>query len=132
LKEKLIKEGHTIKTKTDTEILAHLIEKYYEKDDVKLEQAVQKALQDVKGTYGIAVISSDEPDKIVTARMGSPLVMGIISDGEYIIASDVTAILKHTRQVIYLEDGEMATVTSDGMEVVTLDNKKVEKKPGYL
>ncbi|MBU0731502.1 glutamine--fructose-6-phosphate transaminase (isomerizing) [Patescibacteria group bacterium] len=128
LKEQLIKEGHKIKTKTDTEILAHLIEKYYEDEDVKLEQAVQKALQNVKGTYGIAVITSDEPNKIVVARMGSPLVLGIISDGEYLIASDVTAILKHTRNVMYLEDGEMATVTDEGMEVVTLDNKPVEKK----
>ncbi|MBU0671200.1 glutamine--fructose-6-phosphate transaminase (isomerizing), partial [Patescibacteria group bacterium] len=128
LKEQLKKQGHKITTKTDTEILAHLIEKYYEGKNIKLEQAVQKALHEVKGTYGIAVISSDEPNKIVAARMGSPLVLGIMAEGEYLVASDVTPILKHTRQVIYLEDGELATVTSEGFEVVTLDNRKVDKK----
>ena len=126
LKKQLEKEGHKITTETDTEILAHLIEKYYQ-DDTSLEDAVQKALHKVEGTYGIAVVSSAEPEKIVAARLGSPLVLGVLRDGEYIIASDVTALLKHTRQVIYMEDREIVTITPDGFEIVTLDNQKIEK-----
>ena len=86
----------------------HLIEKYYTGKD--LEVAVRKALDKVEGTYGILVVSASEPDKLVAARNGSPVVMGIGED-EYIIASDVAAILKHTRQVIYLEDHEMIVAT---------------------
>ena len=126
LKEQLIKEGHKIKTETDTEMLVHLIEKYYKKD-VALEDAVQKALEKVEGTYGLAVVSSREPEKIVAARLGSPLVLGVVKDGEYLVASDVTALLKHTRQVVYLEDREIATITPKGFEIVTLDKKKIEK-----
>ncbi|MFH1537253.1 MAG: glutamine--fructose-6-phosphate transaminase (isomerizing), partial [Patescibacteria group bacterium] len=105
----------------------HLIEKYYKKN-VKLEDAVQKALHKVEGTYGIAVISSSEPKKIVAARLGSPLVLGLLKDDEYIIASDVTALLKHTRQVVYMEDREIVTVTPKGFNIVTLDNEKKEKE----
>jgi glucosamine--fructose-6-phosphate aminotransferase (isomerizing) len=127
LKKKLIKEGHAIKTQTDTEILAHLIEKYYAKYK-PLEEAVKRALTEVQGTYGIAVVTSSEPDKIVAARLGSPLVLGVVGEGEYIVASDVTALLKHTRQVIYLEDREIATLTPKGFEIVTLDNQHIQKK----
>lgn len=127
LKKMLIKEGHTITTQTDTEILTHLIEKYYQQYQ-PLEEAVKKALAEVQGTYGIAVVSSLEPKKIVAARFGSPLVLGVVGEGEYIIASDVTALLKHTRQVIYLADREIVTASPQGFEIVTLDNQKIEKK----
>ncbi|MFA6027882.1 MAG: glutamine--fructose-6-phosphate transaminase (isomerizing) [Patescibacteria group bacterium] len=126
LKKQLISEGHKIKTQTDTEILVHLVEKYYKKHK-PLETAVMKALGDVVGTYGLAVVSSSEPNKIVAARLGSPLVLGVVKDGEYIVASDVTALLKHTRQVIYMEDREIVTITPKGFEICTLDNKKITK-----
>ncbi|HLD22063.1 MAG TPA: class II glutamine amidotransferase, partial [Patescibacteria group bacterium] len=92
LKLRLMQEQHEFRTATDTEMLAHLIESYYTKKTT-LEDAVTKALHEVIGTYGIAVLSSREPDKIVAARLGSPLILGIVAKGEYIVASDVTAIL---------------------------------------
>jgi glucosamine--fructose-6-phosphate aminotransferase (isomerizing) len=122
LKKSLEAEGHRFITETDTETLAHLIEKYYTGKD--LEVAVRKALEKVEGTYGIIVISATEPDKMVAARNGSPIVMGIGED-EYIIASDVAAILKHTRQVIYLEDHEMIVATPDRFTTMTVDNEYV-------
>lgn len=126
LKEKLQKEGHQFRTQTDTEILAHLIEKHYQNKN--LEIAVREALAHVRGTYGLAVISSTEPGKIVAARLGSPLVLGVVNNGEYIVASDVTAILQHTRQVIYLDDGEVIFITPQGFTISTLDNQKIHKK----
>jgi len=132
LKQKLISRKHKIKTQTDTEILAHLIEEHYSKHK-PLEEAVKKALSEVRGTYGLAVFSSEEPNKIVAARLGSPLILGIIGDGEYIIASDVTAILKYTRQVIYLAEHELATVTPQGFEIITLKtNEKVQRVAEHI
>jgi len=122
LKKSLEAEGHTFVTETDTETLSHLIEKYY--DGRNLEAAVRKALEKVEGTYGILVVSATEPDKLVSARNGSPIVMGI-GENEYIIASDVAAILKHTRQVIYLEDHEMIVATSDHFTTMTVENEYV-------
>ena len=101
LKAQLEARGHTFRSETDTEVLAHLIEAEYEDD---LEGAVADALRQVEGTYGIAVLSSRDPDKIVAARKGSPLLIGV-GDGEYYVASDAAAILQHTRQVVYLDDG---------------------------
>ena len=122
LKKSLIAEGHRFVTETDTETLVHLVEKYYTGRD--LEVAVRKALEKVEGTYGILVVSANEPDKLVAARNGSPIVMGIGED-EYIVASDVAAILKHTRQVIYLEDHEMIVATRDGFTTMTIENERV-------
>jgi glucosamine--fructose-6-phosphate aminotransferase (isomerizing) len=118
LKEVLKREGHTFKTDTDTEILAHLIEEYY---DGNLLQAVRRALTQVEGTYGIAVICSDTPDVLVAARSGSPLVVGCGAD-ENFVASDVAALLRHTNRVVYLQDGELAEVTAKGFSITTLDD----------
>ncbi len=126
LKEKLSKDGHTFTTDTDTEVLSHLVETYMTEETV-LEDAVQHALNDVEGAYGIAVVSSKDPEKIVAARLGSPLVLGIVGKGECIIASDPTAILSYTREVVYLDEGEIVTVTPDGYNIRTLDNQTVEK-----
>jgi len=117
LKAFLVKKGHRIITDTDTEILVHLIEEHYHGD---LTEAVRAALIQVEGTYGIAVISSLEPGKIIAARQGSPLVLGH-GDGENFIASDVSAILAHTKRAVYLNEGEIATVTADGYEIITND-----------
>ena len=123
IKKSLVAENHVFVTETDTEVLAHLIEKYY--NDNSLEDAVQKALKLVEGTYGIIVISAKEPDKIVSARNGSPVVVGI-GDNEYFIASDVAAILKHTKQVIYLEDQQMVVATKDNFVTKTIEDEHVE------
>jgi glucosamine--fructose-6-phosphate aminotransferase (isomerizing) len=123
LRKMLQMQGHTFRSETDTEVLAHLIEAAF---DGKLEDAVIDALALVEGTYGIAVLSSKDPDKIVCARKGSPLLLGL-GDGEYYVASDVAAILQHTRQVVYLDDGEMGVLTRNGYEVLDLDARRVKK-----
>src|SRR5688572_13054155 len=125
LRAQLEKRGHTFKSETDTEVFAHLIEAASE-GETPLEDAVIDALRVVEGTYGIAVISSKDPEKIVAARKGSPLLLGL-GDGENYVASDVAAILEHTRQVVYLDDGEMAVVTKKGYEVFDLNAKRVRK-----
>ena len=118
IKEVLKRQGHVFQTDTDTEILAHLIEEYYEDN---LLQAVRRALTQVEGTYGIAVICTDNPTTMVAARSGSPLVLGC-GDGENLIASDVAALLRHTNRVVYLEDGELAEITPEGFSITTLDD----------
>ena len=125
LRAMLQKTGHKFVSDTDTEVLAHLIEAAF---DGNLEEAVIDALALVEGTYGIAVISSKDPDKIVAARKGSPLLIGLgEGQGEYYVASDVAAILQHTRQVVYLDDGEMAILTRKGYQVCDLDAQTVKK-----
>jgi glutamine---fructose-6-phosphate transaminase (isomerizing) len=124
LRAQLEQRGHKFVSETDTEVLAHLIETLFEDT---LENAVMDALHQVEGTYGIAVLSSRDPDKIVAARKGSPLLIGL-GDGEYYVASDVAAILQHTRQVIYLDDGEMAVIDRKGYKVIDLNAKPLEKR----
>jgi len=123
IRKALEKRGHNFKSETDTEVLAHLIGAYYEGN---LEQAVAGALWDIEGAYGIAVISSDEPNTLVAARNGSPLLVGV-GDGEYFVASDASAILEHTRSVVYLDDGEMVVLTRDGYRVRNLTDTHVDK-----
>ncbi|NCW44621.1 MAG: glutamine--fructose-6-phosphate transaminase (isomerizing) [Gemmatimonadaceae bacterium] len=123
LKAGLEARGYVFKSDTDTEVLAHLIETAYAGN---LEAAVIEALGQVDGTYGIAVISSDENDKLVAARNGSPLLIGI-GEGEHFIASDASAILSHTRHVVYLDDGDIAVVTKDGYKVLDLESTVHEK-----
>lgn len=126
LREELLREGVSFASETDTEVLAQLIGGYHTNGE-SLESAVQKALSRVRGTYGIAVASEQEPGKIVVARMGSPLMLGIGTDGYY-VASDATPILEHTRKVIYLDDGEMCIMTADGFKVTNLSADAIEKQ----
>jgi glutamine---fructose-6-phosphate transaminase (isomerizing) len=114
LKEKLTKEGHNFTSQTDTEVMCHLIEKYFQGN---LEEAVRKMIKDVKGAFAIAVMSRKDQNKIVSARMSSPLLLGINSD-EFLVASDPSAILIRTRQVIPLDDGEIGVVTEDDFTII--------------
>jgi glucosamine--fructose-6-phosphate aminotransferase (isomerizing) len=133
LKERFLKAGHTFRSATDTEVLAHLIGDYYERQPRangqprSLTQAVCDALREVVGTYGIAVISSEHPGQIIGARRGSPLIIGI-GDQENFLASDANAIVAHTRQVVYLNDYDVATITADRFDVQSLgaDTAKVQ------
>jgi glucosamine--fructose-6-phosphate aminotransferase (isomerizing) len=129
LKNGLIKEGHKFKSETDTEVLAHLVEKYLLKSRGKrnILLAVQRALKKVEGSYALGVISVDDPEVIVCARKYSPLVIGL-GRKEHFIASDVPAILGHTRKVIYLDDGETAQLSAAGVEVYDKAGKRIEKK----
>ncbi|MBN2830373.1 MAG: glutamine--fructose-6-phosphate transaminase (isomerizing) [Candidatus Cloacimonetes bacterium] len=124
LSERLKKNGSVFKSETDTEVLAHLIGYFY-KEGVQLIEAVRSALKLVEGTYGIAVVSTREPNTIIAARKGSPLIMGIGKD-EYFIASDVSAIIIHTKKVIYLQDEELVSVNFNGFDFSTLENETIQ------
>ena len=124
LKTWLQSQGKHFSSQTDSEVLVNLISMLYHGN---LVEAVQKALKEVEGTYGIAVISSHHPDTIVAARKGSPLLVGV-GENEHIIASDAAAIVEHTTRAVYLEDGEMAVITPDGFRTLTLDNITVDKE----
>jgi glucosamine--fructose-6-phosphate aminotransferase (isomerizing) len=124
LRAKLESEGNVFLTDTDTEVLAHLIRKYY---TGALEDAVATALALVEGTYGIAVVSTREPHKVVGARQGSPLVVGV-GEGEHWVASDVSAILRYTKHVVYLDDGEMAVITPQSYRTLTIDGRQMHKE----
>ncbi|MFL5498966.1 MAG: glutamine--fructose-6-phosphate transaminase (isomerizing) [Gemmatimonadaceae bacterium] len=123
LKQGLIARGHKFASETDTEVIAHLVEEAF---DGNLEDAVIEALWQIEGTYGIAVVSSDDKNKIVAARKGSPLLIGL-GDGEYYVASDVSAILAQTREVVYLDDGDVAVLTRDGYTVLNQRAQQLER-----
>jgi glutamine---fructose-6-phosphate transaminase (isomerizing) len=128
IRARLEGKGHHFYSETDTEVLAHLIG---DCDKGDLFQAVCDALHQVNGTFGIAVLSSREPDKIITARRGSPIVIGV-GDGETIIASDASAIVAHTQRVIYLDDNDIAIVTADSVEIRDLNNVPVTREIAQL
>jgi glucosamine--fructose-6-phosphate aminotransferase (isomerizing) len=125
LKQQLQKEGHTFVTETDTEIVAHLVER--EMKDDGLENAVRRALLYMRGLFALVLISADDPNKIVTVRNGPPIVVGL-GDGEFFVASDIPAILSHTRDVVFLGDEEMAVITPDGVEFTDYSGAGVSKK----
>ncbi len=124
LKASLIQKGYKFLSETDTEVIVHLVSEYFEGDIVK---AVRRAIADLEGAFAIGVVSSDDPNTLVAARVGSPLIVGI-GNGENYIASDVPAIIKYTRHVIYLKDGEMAILRREGVDVMTFAGKKVNAK----
>ncbi len=126
LKKSLISEGHTFKSETDTEVLSHLIDKH-RKREKSLEEAVMKALKEVKGSYALGIISEKDPGVIIGARNGCPLVLGLAQDG-YFLASDVPAILNYTRQVIFLDDEELAIITPTQVRVTGLDGSPKKKE----
>lgn len=124
LREELESRGHTFHSETDTEVLVHLIEENYRGD---LAEAARQSLKRVEGSFAIVVICKDEPDVVVAARKDSPLVVGL-GKGEYFVASDIPAILGHTRDVLILKDGEIAKVNRDGVKITTLDNQPVDRE----
>ena len=125
LKTNLIKEGHSFKSQTDTEVIVHLIEKFY--NGIPLEEAVRKALKLLVGSFAIGVISKREPNKLVGARSGSPLIIGL-GKGENFLASDAPAILDATKEVIFLEENEIAVLATDSIKIMDLNGRGVSRK----
>jgi glucosamine--fructose-6-phosphate aminotransferase (isomerizing) len=124
LKEELIAKGHTFVSETDTEVISHLIASLYQGDIVK---AVQAAVKQMRGAYALAVLTEYEPTKLVAVRLASPLIIGV-GEGENFIGSDIPAILEHTRNIFILNDGEMALITSDSVELMTLEGNFISRE----
>ena len=131
LKHQLIAEGHTFVTETDTEIIAHLIEKFSEAKGTTLEEAVLKTVKVMTGAYALVTLSTRDPQKIVAARLGPPIVVGL-GENEYFVASDIPAILQHTREVFFLGDGELAVVTQQGVQLMDFERRGITRKPQHI
>jgi glucosamine--fructose-6-phosphate aminotransferase (isomerizing) len=131
IKTALQAAGHTFKSETDTEVLAHLVEQHWAEAG-GLAEAVRRALQEVRGAYAVGVVSDREPDALVAAKTGAGGVVVGLGEGEYFVASDVPAILAHTRDVLVLEDGEMAVVTRQGVRLMTLGGRPVERSVTHI
>jgi len=127
LKNRLREQGHAFNSETDTEIIAHLVDEHY-KTCGNFEAAVRMTLGEVRGAYAVAILCDKEPDKLIAAKLGSPLVVGQ-GEGEYFVASDIPAMLSHTKEMIFLEDGELVVFTAQTMTITTLDGTPVEKTP---
>ncbi len=130
LKEKLQKEGHKFVTETDTEIVAHLVEKNSQ-GGVPLEEAVRRSLKELRGIYALVFLSAKDPQKIVAARLGPPSVIGL-GEGEYFVASDIPALLQHTREIFFLADGDIAVLTAKGVRVMDHDGRPVERPAHHV
>jgi glutamine---fructose-6-phosphate transaminase (isomerizing) len=130
LKTMLGSLGHTFRSETDTEVIAHLIEQRM-KEGVCFENAVRLALAELHGAYALCIICDDEPDMLIAAKKGSPLVVGV-GDNEYLIASDIPALMSRTRDVIFLDDGELAVFNADGVSFSTLEGERREKSPRHI
>src|SRR5687767_11969043 len=124
LKDRLRQKDHEFVTETDTEIIAHLIEEYLKSGD-SFEHAVRRSVKDLRGIFALSIISADEPDTIISAREGPPVVIGL-GEGEHFVASDIPAILQHTRDVFFLGDGEIAVIKKDVVRVTDFEGNVVE------
>jgi len=129
LKEKLQHEGHQFATETDTEIIAHLVEKYAK--NLPFDEAVLHTLKDLRGIYSLVFLSAKDPQKLIAARNGPPSVLGL-GEGEHFVASDIPALLPHTREILFLADGDVALLTRDGVRVMDLDGKPVKRPAQHV
>ena len=129
LKEKLQREGHQFATETDTEIVAHLVEKYAK--NLPFEEAVRRTLKDLRGIYSLVFLSAKDPQKLIAARIGPPSVIGL-GKGEYFVASDIPALLEHTREIFFLADGDIALLTPQGVCVTDVEGKPVERPSHHV